>query len=84
MCIKTVTCAILINSFDITDINECQFNNGQCGHHCTNTDGSYYCTCNAGYRLTTNKHSCVGMYVLLFICNCVMFLFFITIPLGTI
>ena len=54
---------ILINNFHITDLNECHFNNGNCAHHCTNTDGSYYCTCNAGYQLSTDKHSCVGMYV---------------------
>ena len=55
----------------ITDINECQFNNGHCGHHCTNTNGSYYCTCNPGYKLTNNKHSCVGMYLFTYVSNCV-------------
>ena len=32
------------------DINECFENNGGCEHVCTNTNGSFYCTCNPGYN----------------------------------
>ena len=42
------------------DINECGSNNGGCVHTCTNTAGSYYCTCNTGYSLNNNKHGCTG------------------------
>ena len=42
------------------DINECSSNNGGCAHTCTNTAGSYYCTCNTGYSLNNNKHGCTG------------------------
>ena len=31
------------------DINECLTNNGSC-HGCSNTDGSYDCFCNSGFR----------------------------------
>lgn len=30
-----------------------------CEHNCVNTQGSYRCTCRAGYRLHSDLHSCV-------------------------
>ena len=42
------------------DINECRVNTDNCSHRCVNTDGSYYCNCNAGYQLQSDKHSCKG------------------------
>ena len=33
-----------------SDINECDFGNGDCQHLCTNTHGSYYCTCSLGFK----------------------------------
>jgi len=44
----------------LTEINECLNNNGHCDHNCTNTPGSYYCTCNTGYQLHSDKHKCLG------------------------
>ena len=32
------------------DINECLTNNGSC-HGCSNTDGSYDCFCNSGFKV---------------------------------
>ena len=46
-----------------TDINECLTRNGNCEHQCNNTLGSYYCTCNSGYQLHSDRQSCKGMYV---------------------
>ena len=43
------------------DTQECNNNNGGCDQNCYNTFGSYYCTCNNGYNLTSNGHSCIGM-----------------------
>ena len=43
----------------ITDIDECKQGNGECEHTCTNTIGSYYCTCKTGYQLSKEKH-CSG------------------------
>ena len=42
------------------DVNECSSNNGGCHQKCKNTDGSYSCSCNTGYRLKNNKHDCEG------------------------
>ncbi|CAD5124777.1 DgyrCDS13040 [Dimorphilus gyrociliatus] len=40
------------------DIDECLSQNGKCDHKCHNTPGSYHCTCNDGYKLGEDKHSC--------------------------
>ena len=48
----------------ITDIDECSQGNGGCEHICTNTVGSYYCTCNTGYLLYNGKH-CYGNKIII-------------------
>ena len=40
------------------DVNECSTGNGGCSHACTNTIGSYYCSCDPGYRLGDNRLRC--------------------------
>ena len=50
------------------DENECQLNNGGCDQTCTNTMGSFLCSCDAGYSLAADGLSCEGkniMYSLL-------------------
>ena len=42
------------------DINECEQGVDGCDHNCTNTVGSYYCTCMDGYKLESNNHTCTG------------------------
>ena len=42
-----------------SDTNECNNNNGGCNQTCTNTVGSYTCSCSNGY--TASGHSCNGM-----------------------
>ena len=44
------------------DINECNTNNGGCNQVCTNTIGSFECSCNTGYELSANPLICVGKY----------------------
>jgi len=45
-----------------TDVDECEeFPNGGCDHICTNTNGSYNCSCHDGYDLEMNDVSCIGM-----------------------
>ena len=45
-----------------TDIDECSTNGGLglCQQNCTNTIGSYFCSCNSGYTLGDNQSSCIG------------------------
>ena len=43
----------------LLDIDECVESTSGCTHICTNTHGSYSCSCNPGYRLASDRHSCV-------------------------
>ncbi|XP_064386521.1 uncharacterized protein LOC135335055 isoform X2 [Halichondria panicea] len=40
------------------DIDECSGTDHDCDHICTNTPGSYTCTCNLGYELADNGRRC--------------------------
>jgi len=42
------------------DINECGSRNGGCAHVCTNTVGTFTCSCRTGFMLTSDQRSCVG------------------------
>ena len=44
-----------------SDINECNTSKGGCDHTCTNSVGSYTCSCNDGYELNFDDHACDGM-----------------------
>ena len=47
-------------SIFVPDINECLNNNGGCDQTCTNSIGSYSCSCNIGFVLAPDEHSCYG------------------------
>nr|XP_032827861.1 vitamin K-dependent protein S-like [Petromyzon marinus] len=40
------------------DINECDKNNGRCGHECMNLPGTRRCRCRRGYLLQSDHMSC--------------------------
>ena len=42
------------------DINECAEGTGGCAQMCTNTVGSYDCSCSSGYRMASDSHGCDG------------------------
>uniref|UniRef100_A0A8D2MIQ8 EGF-like domain-containing protein n=1 Tax=Zonotrichia albicollis TaxID=44394 RepID=A0A8D2MIQ8_ZONAL len=42
------------------DIDECTITNGGCDTHCSNSEGSYECSCSEGYALMPDKRSCAG------------------------
>lgn len=45
------------------DINECHDqSNSFCNQKCTNTNGSYLCSCNTGYELLASGHDCLGVH----------------------
>jgi len=47
-----------INGSQCIDVNECEEDNGFCDSTCTNTDGSYFCSCPSGYQLGENGREC--------------------------
>ena len=42
------------------DIDECTIMNGGCDTHCTNSEGSYECSCSEGYALMPDLRTCSG------------------------
>ena len=42
------------------DVDECLSSNGGCGQACTNTDGSFQCSCDEGYILAADNLECDG------------------------
>ena len=44
----------------LSDINECENNNGGCDHNCSNLIGSFECSCREGYELDEDKLTCNG------------------------
>ena len=65
MCVCVCVCGIRCVSelqflFFLLDTNECASNNGGCDQNCFNQIASYYCTCNEGYTLDGDKHTCNG------------------------
>ena len=48
--------------FRSIDFDECAVNKGGCDQVCTNTQGSYQCSCNPGY--TKSGHRCHGIFTI--------------------
>lgn len=45
------------------DVNECSTMNGGCDDLCSNTNGSFLCSCgSSGFLLGDDGQSCVGMF----------------------
>ena len=51
--------------FIVTDIDECFEGISGCSQYCVNNVGSYYCTCDNGYLLNSDQHTCDGKFALL-------------------
>ncbi len=47
------------------DVDECTEDTDGCAQTCTNSIGSYTCSCASGYRLTNNSLGCNGQYTIL-------------------
>ena len=48
--------------FFFEDIDECVLGHDNCAQVCINTDGSFLCYCDQGFRLDTDQISCNGMH----------------------
>ena len=42
------------------DINECTADTDNCQQMCSNTQGSFSCSCRSGYTLDSNGRTCSG------------------------
>ena len=58
----------------ISDVDECTLHNSGCSQICTNTFGSYVCSCRTGFRLATNGRSCEGILTYVKLNTACMFL----------
>ena len=53
----------------LLDIDECAGQHG-CSQICSNTQGSYRCTCKEGFKLQlTDRRTCIGKFVLCYLVN---------------
>ena len=49
--------------YTVSDMNECTSRSHNCTQICTNTAGSFTCSCNSGYTLAADGHSCIGKFL---------------------
>ena len=50
-----------VNLSFYADLNECNTGNGGCNQICTNSIGSFLCSCNSGYNLAADGRTCVDI-----------------------
>ncbi len=53
----------------LVDIDECSLGTDRCTQDCINTQGSYTCSCHAGYALQSDQYTCEGMCVSVCVCS---------------
>ena len=44
----------------LSDMDECTLGINGCNQNCVNTEGTYLCSCFAGYQLGSDNHTCLG------------------------
>ena len=57
---KILKCKNIFILVLLTDIDECSLGTDRCSQSCTNTIGSYTCSCNTGYTLNSDGYTCDG------------------------
>ena len=68
--------SVTYNYYYISDINECESNNGGCQHNCSNSVGSFQCSCLPGHTLNSDGLQCSGkIFVALFDKLCIILKF---------
>ena len=55
-----VSASHAINHLYSTDDDECAAVSGRCDHVCSNTNGSFTCSCHPGYFLDSDGKTCRG------------------------
>ena len=61
VCLYTYYMCVQWCDLYFVDVDECT--SSPCGHICTNTAGSFVCSCHEGYLLGSDGSTCTGMYV---------------------
>ena len=51
---------IEIKFYKHTDVDECAEGTDRCAQNCSNTVGSYTCSCSSGYGLASDGRWCAG------------------------
>ena len=59
---NVITIIIKTGKCYFTDINECAGSH-DCSHGCSNTNGSFQCTCPEGLFLSDDRRNCNGDYI---------------------
>ena len=52
--------AVFSDKCSHSDVNECDSSNGGCEQICTNSVGSFECSCDAGFTLDSDNRNCTG------------------------
>lgn len=50
-----------MNGTNCVDIDECAAQNGRCSQLCSNSVGTYRCSCNTGFRLSRDMRTCIDV-----------------------
>ena len=48
---------------NISDVDECSAEKGNCDHYCQNSIGSFECSCRTGYMLRSDGKMCAGIHI---------------------
>ena len=44
----------------LSSVNKCEVDNGGCTDYCQDSPFSYTCSCQEGFTLVEDKHTCIG------------------------
>ena len=55
---------IVLTIISNTDIDECDLETHDCAHNCSNTVGSFVCSCRDGYQLDNDQMNCTGTIII--------------------
>jgi len=50
-----------MNGTTCIDVNECNTNNGGCAQQCSNSAGSFACSCGTGFQLAQDQRTCIDI-----------------------
>lgn len=60
-CKVNATTTVPVNGTQCIDIDECSYDNGGCDQVCNNSQGSYSCSCESGFKMSPSGRSCADI-----------------------